>query len=346
MNSDLVKGILIALVIIDHNDFSRELFPQFLNGFSFHVLAFLALPFIRSTPPLSLSTLQKHFYRLYYPFLVIAVTTGVVFWVHSGRGFADEALALSQALYSGNADSLKRATNMGLLWFLPSLFSLMVIKGVLEAVPVAFRQTLMASIFIAHFVIGIIALRVQDYLPLGVLPALYVVPLVYTVAIIHLRALCPLRRELALLSVISLFILVKYAQVKMDLFQEIGFSRVADYTSPTALVVNDLEGILGTLLVFQLGRFSLFRWIEIIGRNSLPIYLFHAFIGRILYVAITSQPVTTDPLLSFILTSMLTLILSTMLAQLVMRVQFLRQLLFPDNRPGLLRRRKPYPVPE
>ncbi|HJV74487.1 MAG TPA: acyltransferase family protein [Noviherbaspirillum sp.] len=346
MNSDLVKGILIALVIIDHNDFSHELFPQFLNGFSFHVLAFLALPFVRSTPPLSLLTLQKHFYRLYYPFLVVAVTTGIVFCVHSGHSFADEALALSQALYSGNADSLKRATNMGLLWFLPSLFSLMVIKGVLEAAPMVLRQTLLAGIFIVHFVIGIIALRAQDYLPLGLLPALYVVPLVYTVAIVHLRVLCPLRRELALLAVIILFILVKYAQIKMDLFQEIGFSQVADYRSPTALFVNDLEGIFGTLLVFQLGRFSLFRWIETVGKHSLPIYLFHAFIGRILYVAVASQALITSPLLCFIVTAMLTLILSTKLAQLLMRIQFLRQLLFPDNRAELPGRRNPYPAPE
>lgn len=346
MNSDLVKGILIALVIVDHNDFSRAIFPGFLKGFSFHVLAFLALPFVRSTPPLSLQALQKHFYRLYYPFLVVAVATAVVFWLGSGRGFIDEALALAHALYSGNADSLKRATNMGLLWFLPSLFSLMVIKGALAAMPQAPRKIVMAGICVIHFVIGIIASRMQDFLPLGILPALYVVPLAYAVANVHLRMLSPLRIEFALLAVIALFIPVKYAQIRMGLSQEVGFSQVADYRFPLALIINDLEGVFGTLLVFQLGRLSLPRWIETIGRNSLAIYLFHAFIGRFLYRAVMGLPFPDSPLPLFILTATLTLALSAALAQNITRIPLLQQLLFAEKRAGLIGRKKPYPVPE
>jgi hypothetical protein len=334
MNSNIVKGILIALVIIDHNDFSRMLFPGFLLGLSFHVVAFFALPYLREPVPLSQDLVKRHFLRLYYPFLVVALATGTTYWLFTGRPLSEATVSLIQALYNGNAESLKQSTNLYLLWFLPSFFSFVIIKSFLDSTTAALRNTLLAAIVLTHLLIGAVAADVQDYLPLGILPALYILPLAMAAAMIHLHVFTKLRREHAVAASVTLFIAVKWLQIRMGLSQEVGFGLVADYRDMPALLVNDLEAITGTLLVFQAGRFAWSDVLSAAGKFSLQVYLFHAFIAKAIYLMIVNLPFSVYASAAFVFSSVATLFLTVFAARLVTNRQVLRHLMFPAMQGG------------
>ena len=336
MNHNIAKGLLILLVIIDHNDFSRDVIPGFLRGLSFHVVAFMALPFVRTPRELTAEVVGKHFFRLYYPFLVFTCVVAAGYWLSSGRPFIDALANLLHALYSANAASLKTATNMALLWFLPSFFALLLIKGVIERASQSLRAFLVATVLVCHPLIGASSVSVQHYLPLGVLPAIYVVPLVYAIAFLQSKVFDPLPRKSALFVSALLFVIVKHAQMQMGLSQEVGFGLVSDYRDPLALVLNDLESISGTLLVFQMSRFRLGNIVERAGRYSLQVYLFHAFIGAALYAVIKRIPVSIHPGLAMAVCVVATLAASVLLAQAVFGAGRLKPALFPEDGRELL----------
>ncbi|HYD60399.1 MAG TPA: hypothetical protein VEC35_08595 [Noviherbaspirillum sp.] len=336
MNHNIAKGLLILLVAIDHNDFARDVIPGFLRGLSFHVVAFMALPFIRPALPLNAAAIGKHFFRLYYPFLVFACVTAGGYWLSTGRPLGDSLVNLLHALYSANVVSLKAATNMALLWFLPSLFSLLIIKGGIEEAGRPLKYFFVVAALVCHPLIGAAPAMTQHYLPLGLLPAMYVVPLVYVIAFLHLKAFEPMPRKIAFLVSAILFASVKHVQIQLGLSQEVGFGLVSDYRNPLALLVNDLEAITGSLLVFQMSRFRLGSLCERLGRFSLQVYLFHAFIGAALFVAIKRMPVAIDSLTALVVSVVLTLGSSMLLAQVVFGTKRLKPALFPENGGELL----------
>jgi fucose 4-O-acetylase-like acetyltransferase len=331
MNHNIVKGLLILLVAIDHNDFARDVIPGFLRGLSFHVVAFMALPFIRPALPLNTAAIRKHFFRLYYPFFVFACVTAGGYWLSTGRPFGDALVDLLHALYSANVVSLKAATNMALLWFLPSLFSLLIVKGMIEGAARPLKLFLVVAVLVCHPLIGAASGLTQHYLPLGLLPAVYIVPLVYVIAFLHLKTFEPMPRKIAFLVSALLFAGVKHAQIQLGLSQEVGFVLVSDYRSPLALLVNDLEAITGTLLVFQMSRFHLGSFCESLGKFSLQVYLFHAFIGAALFVTIKRMPIAIDLTVALAVSVLLTLWASMLVARGVFGTKHLKSALFPED---------------
>ena len=85
MNQNLIKGMLIILVMFDHNEFAHQLFPLFLDGFAFHVLGFLALPFLRPPEPASKAYFQKIIFRYYYPFFLITCAMAILTMVIAAK---------------------------------------------------------------------------------------------------------------------------------------------------------------------------------------------------------------------------------------------------------------------
>lgn len=337
MNHNIAKGLLILLVIVDHNDFSRDIFPGFLRGLSFHVVAFMALPFLRPALPLTTGTLRKHFFRLYYPYLVFTCAIAGAYWISTDRSLFTALVNLIHALYSANAASLKEATNMALLWFLPSLFSLLIIRGAIEGASRPLRSALIAVALLCHPLIGLVSGTMQHYLPLGMLPAIYVIPLVYVIAFLQLKVLDPLPGAPALLMLTILFVVVKYLQMRLGLSQEVGFGMVADYRNPIALLLNDLEAISGSLLVFQMARFNPGDLFDRAGRYSLQVYLFHAFVASALFAVIKRLPVDVHPGVAFAVSVPLTLAASVILAHVILEARRLKRMLFPGDGQEMLR---------
>jgi surface polysaccharide O-acyltransferase-like enzyme len=243
-----------------------------------------------------------------------------------------QAWALS--LYSGNATILKQATGMSLLWFLPSFISLVALRSALEHAGTAGKVAALVLICVAHLFIGTVAARLQNWLPLGLLPALYVIPLGYLGAWLQRRAFGRMRPVLALALAIAVFVPVKYLQMRAHLYNEVGFAVVADYTRPYALLLNDLECVTGVLMLFQLCRFGAPAFIEACGRYSIQIYLFHAFIALAVYKAVLHLPAGAGA--QFIISMAATVFLSLALARWLAANPLAQRFVFPRSPAALL----------
>lgn len=337
MNLNVLKGMLVLLVVVDHNDFARLLFPRFLDGFSFHVVGFLMIPFLRPAASWSKDFLVTVF-RLYYPFLfVVTVMAIAVAWLTPVTA-SEQVGRWLLALYSANSNILQQVTEMALLWYLPSFIALLTLRTAIENSGPAGKATAIALLCIAHLFIGTFATSIRHYLPMGLLPAVYVIPLAYLGVLLHRRVYARMSPMPALLTAATIFVVVKYAQMQAGLRTEVGFAAVADYRDPAALLLNDLEAVCGVLMLFQLARYPLGRFLEKCGKHSLQIYLFHAFVAlgvsKLLLRYANSWP---TPAL-FTVSLLVTVLLTLLLAHALSRTRLATRYLFPRSPDELLGR--------
>lgn len=328
MNQNLLKGLLVLLVVVDHNDFVRDVFPDFLRGFSFHVVGFMAIPFFRPAPALD-RHFSRYIFRLYFPFFLIVTIMAFVIakvdaidplrqlglWVHS--------------LYSGNSEVLKQTTHMAMLWYLPSFISLVIIRTVMERAGSVVKALMIAALWAIHPLIGPWAQSLQDYLPLGVMPALYVIPLAYLIIFGHRHLFGKLSPILGIFITVALYMLVKMLQIDANLYNEVGFAKVADYSKPFALLLNDLEAVTGVWMVLQFACLPLSQAIESAGKYSLQVYLFHPFVAGAMYYILRTTTSGINALLLFFISFGMTAVLTILLSRYIATHTGVRPLLFP-----------------
>jgi fucose 4-O-acetylase-like acetyltransferase len=331
MNLNFLKGLLIILVVVDHNEFTRSLFRDFFLGLSFHVIGFMAIPFLKPAANWRAPDFGAYIFRLYYPFLLVTCCLWVVVTVTGAAPLAERAHLLWLSLYSGNATVLKQATQMGLLWFLPSFIAIVVLRAVIEGGTQRFKLIAIAVVLAMHPCIGLVARSVENYLPLGLLPALYIIPLAYAAVALHRTLLARLPVAAAIAVAALAYVLVKAIQMRMGLYYEVGFAVVADLRSPLALLVNDLEGICGTLMLFQCARIDVRGMIESCGRNSMQLYLFHAFVALAVYKLLLRFAGHWPVAVLFAVSVTATVVFTLLLATLVMRTALLRRAIFPRS---------------
>lgn len=331
MNQNILKALLIAWVVVDHNDYSRSLFPGFLQGLSFHVVGFLALPFLRDPPRFSRAYLVSSFYRIYYPFLVVSTLLGLAVALASSAGVMEWVPRMLMVWYSANHEILKRATHMALLWFLPSMFSLVILLSLVERCAPPARTALQLAIAVSHLFIGVFAQDVKNFVPLNLLPALYVFPLALCIAVLHRTVFARMGRPAALALSAAVFVGVKYSQIRLGLSQEVGFAQVSDYRTPLALLVNDLEAVTGVLLLIQLARLPLGSLVESFGKFSLQVYLIHGFVGFGLYKLMVVSGLQWPVVLKFGVLLAMTLVISYFLSRVAMGQGWVRRFVFPRS---------------
>ena len=336
MNLNLLKGILILLVIVDHNDFARSIFPGFLLGFAFHVVGFMTIPFLKPAPALD-RAMGPYLFRLYWPFVVMTgmMAAAVVVLDHVPAPLQAERWLLT--LYSGNSAVLKQTTGMALLWYLPSFVSLVLLRSAIERAGQPVKALTIALLCVAHLFIGPVAPVIRDYLPLGVLPALYVIPLGYLCVWAHRRLFERMPPLLALVLATAVFIPIKYLQIRANLYNEVGFTELASYRAPGALMLNDLESVFGVLMLFQLCRFEFGAFVQACGRYSIQIYLFHAFIGLGIYKAVLRFAPELDVLAQFAISVAATAALTLLLARWLAERRLVQRFLFPRGLHVLLK---------
>jgi len=328
MNPNVVKGLLVLLVAVDHNDFSRSVFPGFLYGFTFHVMGFMTLPFLRPAP-LPDRAFGQYLFRLYWPFFVMLSVLALAVALLTPVSPSQQLQGWALSAYSGNSNVLKQTTHMAMLWFLPSFVALVALRSGIDHIGRGGKLLAVVALCALHPLIGIAPERIENYLPLGLLPALYMVPLALAIVWGHVHLLAKLPRLAGLALTVLVYALVKSLQMRAHLYNEVGFSLVADYTAPLALLINDLEAVTGVWMVFQLGRFNLGSLIETAGRYSLQVYLFHAFIAALIYKVLIKTMSETPVVVLFCVSFALTAVLATLLGRFLAEQRTIRRLLFP-----------------
>lgn len=142
--SNAIKGLLIFLIVLGHNTFFTKNIPGFQTWlYCFHVQCFFALPFLYPSKKLCKESVANYFVRLYYPYIILFITYTILFkYLQSVIPPQTNASFIPpndvsitgwlRTLFTGNRYLIEYFGGFQYLWFLPAMFSAMIIKQIYE----------------------------------------------------------------------------------------------------------------------------------------------------------------------------------------------------------------------
>jgi hypothetical protein len=279
---DPLKGLLILVVVLDHNDVAHALFPETFRPLTFHVLGFLLLPFVIKRPPLSRRFVLDRLARYWVPFLAIVTVSSLTFWLFY-KGSARPVRALLEyalAVAIGSAPLVKEATGFLAYWFLPAFLGLTVVLGVYQGASAAWRRVMAALFVAAHCLLTRQTFGAYYWVPFG----LAIVANVFVLGLI-LRAVVGSAMAYRARYVFPITFVVSYGWlVQQHTWLEIMVLQTAPITSLATFLAQDVAAISGVVTaVLIANRLHTSRVLAAIGHHSLMIYLFHP----LFYVPVT-----------------------------------------------------------
>ena len=128
--STALKGLLIFLIVLGHNMiFTYCVLPY--NGmaylYSFHIQAFFILPFLYDSKILNVKRIKDYFFRLYWPFIIISIILYICRIIYN-KPVEYNIVELIQMWFTGNPQLIKQLCGIQILWFMPVMCSLCIIK--------------------------------------------------------------------------------------------------------------------------------------------------------------------------------------------------------------------------
>ncbi len=315
------KGLLILLIILGHNHFActdiygsgdkNELFRWL---YSFHVNCFLLLPFLYGSKPITGKRVWKDFVKLYIPYLWVFVLCAVVYALLNKNvsGIGDYA----NAFIMGNEPMLKDAIGFSFPWFLPTMFALLVVKGVYDwgSRWVKIGLLVISTTLWVLIISGVTTrYEIGNYVPLAISQAFIFLPMGVIVSVI-----IKFSRGKGNLIWFLLFALLSAMYLLLFDTQYDTLRTILQFVLPIVAFVA-LYGISN-----YLGRSKFMR---LLGDYSLQIYLIHTFIFNALMIL--AMRFAINQIAGAIITYILTLGITLILALLIKRWKWLYRILFP-----------------
>lgn len=141
--SDAIKGILIFLVILGHNRFFSTVAGSEVWNYlyTFHVYGFFILPFFYPEKGIDTNRIKNNSVKLLYVYVVWFLAYSVIFILASKvfhlipiseTGRLRSPIGYIVALITGAPQLLSETCGFQVLWFLPVMFSMLLLKGVRE----------------------------------------------------------------------------------------------------------------------------------------------------------------------------------------------------------------------
>lgn len=288
---DAVRGILLLTVILYHNDLVRSHLEPWFHPISFHVLGFFFLSFM--SPPKAFDKTHVADYAIRYlvPYFVF-YSAYLTLYCLVGHSVEDPIIRIKTAVagaFVASATFQKEACGVAALWFLPALFSVVLLRSAVDRMGQTARGLVIALGCVVHGLLGAIPRDFRDAVPFGVLIALYVLPLGLVVRWLVGR-LDSLQRPLMVAAVATLLFVSSFDLIigaKVALFS----GEVPTFLNCKEFIAADVVAIsffIAAVNVANLaGRLPV---ISIIGRHSLLVYLVHPLIFQIILRALS--PIT------------------------------------------------------
>jgi len=282
---DAIKGILILAVLIGHNEACTMHAPWLRQLFYFfHTQCFLFLACALDSAPFSAALARDRAVRYLVPYCVFAALAAIL-----SRSFASGSIAAVQdwrafgiALLSGDEGLLRDAIGMRVFWFLPALYSLVMLRAVALTSDMAGWLVMAASI--AWMAVAY-QLPAESYqaAPLGLPVALF-----FAASGLVARKIYQSTAEPACLAVCQRILtpIVAAGIAALIVFIPLGSvnaSQIATYYN--AGLATFAAGLLFPLAMFATlmqysHRLACCGWLAVAGRHSLAIYLIHMFVYR------------------------------------------------------------------
>lgn len=262
--STALKGLLILLVVLGHNTYLMVDMFAYKFLYAFHVYAFFYLPFLYNHKEETIShCVIKNILRLYVPYtFAFVLLLGIYLKTNSAFNFEN----IFFAYITGNPNHFLKMG--GFLWFIPTLFSLLLIKQLYYRGNLICRYLLLVlSCFcLICFSFGYLG-SWQIYQPFRCMTAF--------------AMLFP--------AVISRFFIkqsiIKFIDLYFFFFVIIAFiiypgNHFFAYTILNRFI---LPIVIFLFLYNQREKLVRFKFLQRIGRYSFPIYVFHIFIYQCCY---------------------------------------------------------------
>jgi fucose 4-O-acetylase-like acetyltransferase len=332
---DAIRGFFILLVVLGHNIVVTSAVPGLFSAlYSFHVYAFLFLPFVFPGEPLTRSMAADRMIRYLVPHTVFFGVAAVSFAVMFRRG--DPLLAVGAdvvvAWLVSSGRVYKEACGYILFWFLPALLSLVLVRGLWERASTPVRWAIVAGLIAVHGVVGALPVPVKRYVPFGLGIVAFTFPMALVVEWLWHRA----RRARALGAAFGLgaFVCGLAIFLALDGVSRIGSLTLYSWAEPGMLFLSSAIPV-AAFIGFAASSATLARipLLVVFGRFSLLIYLSHSLLFRAFERLVPNAWIPRGPAagglaVGFVL-FLLTLGAAWLLARTVERVPWLRRWLTP-----------------
>ena len=328
-----LKGLLIIIVVMDHNDLLRLLAPDLFRPLTFHVLGFLILPFLVPTKPI-----DRHFFRdrlirylvpFWWVFTFAAVLYALAFRNESGLGTL--ALDWLAAAAIGSAPLVKISSGFYYLWFLPCLAGLVMVLALFQSLELRWRYVGGGLMLLCHASITAFPAAFLTYIPFGLLIVMWAFPLgllmrwvVTNNTVFRLRYL-----------ILAVFIGSYSLLVAMRLNLEIMVLDLRPVSEPLLFLLQDVNAISGVLAVMLLAtHLNKLSILNLCGKHSLMVYLLHPLIFFLGYKLAGGSNLHLDVyalLAAGVISVVLTVLIALGLAMAIARIPIARAWLTPKD---------------
>ena len=326
--SNAIKGLLIVLVVLGHNsilchkwvgcEISSSYFYWRLL-YTFHVYCFFVLPFLYNTHSYRRGNFMKYALRLLYPYLWICLLCVVLYLFILGNPFKGWKYLLQAVLY-GDEKMLGENIGFNFPWFLPAMFTLLLLKDIYYSIRKAFKGVLMGIGLLLWLIVIVFDLKFSElgrYVPFALVPAFRLLP----VCLITVWMVTKIRFNIkGCVWLIGVFALLSFLFCYFSIL-DITIGRMAFYfVMPICFFL--------ILIAFK-DYLSKSRLLVALGRVSLQIYLYHVFVFNVLLVVVKHFHCPPTLLDGFIVL-IITFVVSCLMAVVTIKIPFLKQCFYPQ----------------
>lgn len=347
--STAIKGLLVFIIILGHNAVltkSVECIQPFV--YLFHVKIFFILPFFYQSKTTSFKDcVEKNFIRLYHPFLLFFVLLSLLYYFLNSTIIDPHKIAngldsianntllyYTNTIFTGNAYLIDFFTGYQFLWFLPVIFSMMIIKNHLQE-----KRTIRYFVLVVGFILYLFfysisgSLSLQEarfnimlFSPFAIFQGIAMFFLGYTCSRIILYD----KFNKAITGAFSALFIALSIFLIYNLTKDPDYIKVCGYGAIIRFIMPYL--FMGILYLFrkQLSKMSVFIKL---GELSLPIYIFSTLICTVFYLVFGRLNAITP--LNGIIALLLITVISYYVAMLLYKLPIIRKLIFPRDKKEL-----------
>lgn len=270
------------LVVLGHNAVVTSAVPGLFGAlYSFHVYAFLFLPFVFPGEPLTVSQWVDRSIRYLVPHTVFFAIAAALFTLLLRRGDPLPAIGADVvvAWLVSSGRLYKQACGYLLFWFLPALLTLVVARGLWTRASVGVRCAVLVALIAVHGAVGALPMGAKRYLPFGLGIVAFVFPLALLVEWLWRR----LRHARGLAATLGLGVFATSLAlfVAMGGESRIGSLTLYTWAAPGLLLLASVIPVAAFLgFAAASGVLARIPWLPELGRLSLVIYLSHSLLFR------------------------------------------------------------------